>query len=280
MDGDEIRYCEALARRFDRERWLCTLFAPEAARPALLALLAFASELGRIREQAREPHMALVRLQWWRDALAEARSGAPRAHPVCRALAATLAGDPALEPILSAMVDAREKDIEDWPFADLDELSAYAGSSSGGLAEAMLRASMREPDDAALAAARRLGRAWALVGLLRATPHLATLRRCALPSASFARTGIDHEAWFAGRAGREAAPLAREVARAAEAGFASVARGGIPRAGFAVSGLRLLGRMHLATLAAAGHDLFDPRVPAQAPLAPARLALARLLGTW
>ena len=82
------------------------------------------------------------------------------------------------------------------------------------------------------------------------------------------------------RAGREAAPLAREVARAAEAGFASVARGGIPRAGFAVSGLRVLGRMHLATLAAAGHDLFDPRVPAQAPLAPARLALARLLGTW
>ena len=42
MGGDEIRYCEDIARRFDRERWLCTLFAPEAARPTLLALVAFA----------------------------------------------------------------------------------------------------------------------------------------------------------------------------------------------------------------------------------------------
>ena len=58
MGGDEIRYCEDIARRFDRERWLCTLFAPEAARPTLLALVAFGTELGRVREQAREPHSA------------------------------------------------------------------------------------------------------------------------------------------------------------------------------------------------------------------------------
>lgn len=280
MDGDEIRYCEDLARRFDRERWLCALFAPEAARPALLALLAFGTELGRIREQAREPHMALVRLQWWRDALAEARAGAPRAHPVCRALAPLLARDEGLEPLLSGMVDAREKDIEDWPFADLGELADYAQRSSGNLAAAMLAISVpgRAPD--ALEAARALGRSWALVGLLRATAHLAARRRCALPSAGFARAGIDQEEWFAGRAGPRAARLALEVAREAEAGFASVSRSGIPSGGFAVAGLRVLGRMHLATLAEARHDLFDPRLSSPVPLAPARLALARLLGTW
>jgi len=280
MGGDEIRYCEDIARRFDRERWLCTLFAPAAARPALLALVAFATELGRVRELAREPHMALVRLQWWRDALSEAKAGAPRAHPVCRALVATLARDPALEPILGAMLDAREKDIEDWPFADIGELFAYAERSAGGLAEAMLRTSTTGSSPAAIDAARRMGTAWALVGLLRATPHLAATRRCHLPSAGFARAGIDHEAWFAGRAGREGVALAREVAHAAEAGFASVGRRRLPRDGYAVSGLRVLGRMHLATLAAAGHDVFDPRVAAPAPLAPMRLAIARLLGTW
>jgi phytoene synthase len=280
MGGDEIRYCEDIARRFDRERWLCTLFAPEAARPTLLALVAFGTELGRVREQAREPHMALVRLQWWRDALVEAKAGAPRAHPVCRALVAPLARDPALEALLGAMVDAREKDIEEWPFADLGELAAYAERSSGSLAEAMLRAAAPAAEAEALAAARRIGGAWAMVGLLRAAPHLAAMRRCALPSAGFARLGIDQEAWFAGRAGREASALARDVALAAEAGFAAVPRGALPRVGFAVAGLRVLGRMHLSTLAAAGHDVFDPRLAAPSPLAPMRLSIARLSGTW
>jgi phytoene synthase len=280
MGGDEIRYCEDIARRFDRERWLCTLFAPEAARPTLLALVAFGTELGRVREQAREPHMALVRLQWWRDALAEAKAGAPRAHPVCRALVAPLARDPALEALLGAMVDAREKDIEEWPFADLGELAAYAERSSGSLAEAMLRAAAPAAPEAGLAAARRIGGAWALVGLLRAAPHLAAMRRCALPSAGFARLGIDQEAWFAGRAGSEAAVLARDVAQVAEAGFSAVPREAIPPTGFAVAGLCVLGRMHLARLASARHDLFDPRVATPSPLAPMRLSIARLFGTW
>ena len=177
MDGDEIRYCEDLARRHDRERWLCALFAPEAARPSLLALLALGTELGRVREQAREPYMALMRLQWWRDAIDEAASGTPRAHPVCRALGEALRRDGGLRPLLAGMVDAREKDIEEWPFADEGELGAYAALSAGTLAEAMLRVALPGPSPRALAAARSLGACWALVGLLRATPHLAAMRR-------------------------------------------------------------------------------------------------------
>jgi hypothetical protein len=38
--------------------------------------------------------------------------------------------------------------------------------------------------------------------------------------------------------------------------------------------------MHLSTLAAAGHDVFDPRLAAPSPLAPMRLSIARLSGTW
>jgi hypothetical protein len=101
-----------------------------------------------------------------------------------------------------------------------------------------------------------------------------------LPSAGFARLGIDQEAWFAGRAGSEAAVLARDVAQVAEAGFSAVPREAIPPTGFAVAGLCVLGRMHLARLASARHDLFDPRVATPSPLAPMRLSIARLFGTW
>ena len=56
-------------RTHDRTAFLATLFAPEAARPALLALAAYRIELRRIVERARDPLAAEIRLQWWRDAL-------------------------------------------------------------------------------------------------------------------------------------------------------------------------------------------------------------------
>ena len=50
MSDDEVEYCAEAVRKGDRDRWLCALFAPEPARPAVLALLAFNLELARIRD--------------------------------------------------------------------------------------------------------------------------------------------------------------------------------------------------------------------------------------
>ena len=54
-------------RRADPDRFLTALFAPAVARDVLLALYAFNHELARAREVTREPHLALIRLQWWRE---------------------------------------------------------------------------------------------------------------------------------------------------------------------------------------------------------------------
>ena len=51
-------YCADLVRRLDRERYLCALFAPAAAREDLLALYAFNLELARIPELVREQILA------------------------------------------------------------------------------------------------------------------------------------------------------------------------------------------------------------------------------
>src|SRR5258708_29148912 len=81
------RYVLDGVRESDRDRFLAALFAPEPARRALLALLAFDHELARTSTVTREPMLARIRLQWWREAVAEAPSIAkPRAQPIVGAL--------------------------------------------------------------------------------------------------------------------------------------------------------------------------------------------------
>src|SRR6201985_2852205 len=85
------RYGLDEVRAADRDRFLAALFAPEPQRRDLLALLAFDHELARTRIVTREPMMARVRLQWWREAVTEAAgSGTPRAQPVVESLSETV----------------------------------------------------------------------------------------------------------------------------------------------------------------------------------------------
>jgi len=128
--------------------------------------------------------------------------------------------------------------------------------------------------------ARALGRGWALTGMLRAAAFHAASRRCYLPTQLLLRHGVALESWFAGRPERGAEAVIRDVASAAHSALAGVDRGSLPRSAFAVAGLRVLARLHLDRVAAAGHDAFSPALQAPTPMAASRLALAKLLGRW
>src|SRR5262245_23549166 len=84
------KYCRALVREADSERYLATLFAPAEQRSALFSLYAFDIEVSRIRDLAREPMPGEIRLQWWREVLEGQRTGEAAANPVSAALLATL----------------------------------------------------------------------------------------------------------------------------------------------------------------------------------------------
>ena len=107
------RYVLDEVRAADRDRFLATLFAPEPQRQHLLALLAFDHELARTRTVTREPMMARIRLQWWREAMAEAASEAqPRAQPIVEALSETVRRHGLALRDLFALIDAREEEID------------------------------------------------------------------------------------------------------------------------------------------------------------------------
>lgn len=82
---DETLLSDLKAR--DRERYLTTLWAPVAARPALLAIHAYDLEQQRVVAEAREPMLAEIRLAWWREQLEQLSAGrlAPP-QPLLRAL--------------------------------------------------------------------------------------------------------------------------------------------------------------------------------------------------
>jgi phytoene/squalene synthetase len=100
-------------RRADRDRFLGALFAPEPARADLLALLAFDHELGRTRTVTREPMLARIRLEWWREAVVEAAGTAkPRAQPIVESLSEMVRRRGLAPERLVALIDAREEEIE------------------------------------------------------------------------------------------------------------------------------------------------------------------------
>lgn len=279
MAGDEAQYCAQLVRDLDRERWLCALFAPDRVRPAILALLAFDLEIARVRDAVREPHMALIRLQWWRETLDSCAAGAPRRHPVCMALAPVLAKSSGVMPLLGAAIDAREAEVTEMPFAGTGDLLAYADATGGGLARAIARIAGIE-DERMAAAAAALGRGWCLAGLLRAAPRLAARRWCPLPAALLREHGVEHELWLAGRPGPGGAAAAAAIASLARESFAAAGAGRVRALGVALGGLRVLGRVRLRELERAGHDVFAPELAHPMTSAAPRLAAAWALRRW
>jgi len=258
-----------MARKHDRERWLAALLAPAGAQPRLFALLAFNFEVAKTRESVSQPMLGQIRLQWWRESVESVFAGRPRKHLVVEALAAAHAVRPFGRGGFERLIDARERDLEDEPFATLAELEAYAEATAGGLALLALEALGVEAE----AAARKAGAAWAMVGLLRAVPVHAPRRLLRLP-----REDLNAEDVFRGRATPEVRAAARAVLERAEA-LAAEARAARPhRAALAaLPPLRLLD-LHAKRLRAAAFDPFAADYRLDEAAAPLRVAWSRFAG--
>jgi phytoene synthase len=196
-----------LVRRHDPDRFLCTLFAPAAHREPLLTLYAFNHELARAHEAAREPGLALIRLQWWREIV----EGARRPHEVATPLAEALETGVLRPADLLAMIEAREAEGEQAATlaALLDRLRLGAGSLATA-AGAVLGATPEEQGRLCV-----VGTGIGLSGLLRNLAANARLGRCQIPADVLARHGLTPDALMADPCGSASAPA--RAALAAEA---------------------------------------------------------------
>ena len=218
LSAEAVGACAALVERGDPDRHAAVMAAPVAARGPLLVLYAFNLEVARAPWVTQEPMIAEMRLQWWRDVVAEAGAGRPaRAHEVAGPLAVLIrqAGLPVA--VLDALVEARRWDVYREPFEDRAALEAYLEDTGAGLMWLAGRA--LGAGAAAEADLRAVGWAAGLAAYLRAVPELEARGRQPLPEGvtvrDLAELGLGRLA--AARAARKLVP--KGVAAALLAGW-------------------------------------------------------------
>ena len=180
----ELSALGAIVRRADPDRFLTALFAPPDRRDALFTLYAFNHEAARAWEAAREPTMALIRLQWWREVV----EGTGKHHEVATPLAALLQRGALDANALLSMLDARE-------VTELDSVAAWRDwllAGPGALAQAAGR--LLGCNDPRL---RALGAGYGAAGVLRSIVPQARAGLCLLPADLLAQHGLSAEAVIA-----------------------------------------------------------------------------------
>ncbi len=172
-----------LVRQHDRDRYVTALFAPEHRRENLFALYAFNYEIAKVRETVREIEMGRIRLQWWRDAIAEIVAGKPpMQHEVVEPLGRVIRAYELSQAALERMIAAREQYLLPDPPETMADLEDYADATGGTLNVLALQTlAVKDEKGSSAIAARHTGVAYALAGLLRATPFNARFGRSFIP---------------------------------------------------------------------------------------------------
>jgi phytoene synthase len=250
-----LGYCGEMVRKHDPDRFLLSLFEKPALRPHLWALYAFNHEIAKTREVVTETQLGLIRLQWWRDAVGAIYAGAAvPEHQVLQPLADAIRAFELPQETFDNLMFAREFDLEDRLPANLDGMVHYADFTSTPLLQLAARITGGD-------ASRDTAIAYALTGLLRATPYHLAQRRCYLPEDLIGAQAISVYDLYDGTGIAQLSPVVVLVAERARE-FLSKA----PK-----SRMRHMTRLYLDQLAHAGHDVFSARLRYPPPLMVLRL---------
>jgi phytoene synthase len=250
MSGDGPDPVADLVRAADFDRYASTLFAPAVARPHLLALYAFDSELARIRDLVSEPMPGEIRLQWWRDVIEAPERSDAAGHPVARALEGAIAHGQLPRGALLDLIDARADDLYDDPVASIGELEGRLGATVSSMLRlaCLVTAAGRDPGGADVAGFG--GVALGIVRTLKLLPAAPARAQALLPVDLMTRHDVSRDEVIAGRSG---------------AGLSAV-----------VSDLRALARRRLVEARMAFRTLEPSAAAATLPLALVERDLSRL----
>jgi len=250
-----LSYTAETVRKYDPDRFLLSLFAPPDKRAALFALYAFNYEIAKTREVVTETQLGLIRLQWWRDALAGIyeQDKVPE-HPTLQPLADAIKTYDLPRAVFDNLIYAREFDLEDRLPATLDGMMKYAEYTSAPL----LGLSLKITGEAGEGEAEKIATAYALTGLLRAVPAHLAQRRCYLPENLLQQRHISVYDLYDGTGIGRLPPVVTEVTAAARKCLQAAGR---PVSPFLRRQAKLAS-LYLDKIRAGGHDVFSSHMAA------------------
>jgi NADH dehydrogenase [ubiquinone] 1 alpha subcomplex assembly factor 6 len=206
--------CETLVRTHDSDRFLLSLFYPPEIRENLCALYAFNYEIAKTREVVTDTHIGLIRLQWWRDALAKFyEKNEVLNHDVMIGLSRAIWRHNLPRPLFDHLIYAREFDLEDRQPGSLEGLCNYADYTHTPLLRLSVMIAGENPDHPAL---QPVAMAYALAGLLRAVPFHIQEGRCYLPEDLMRLAGVNFGTLQTGKGKDSLPPVIKSIRRKAE----------------------------------------------------------------
>jgi phytoene/squalene synthetase len=260
LSADHFDYCLDQVRQGDRDRYLILLFASAAARGHLAALAAFNLELARAREQTSEPLLALIRLQWWREAIEEIRAGRKvRQHQVAAALAEATRAVGLDTQLMLGMIDARESEMEQGAPDSDAVFRARIDATAGNLLRLslqVLRLETQGPE--VMAAVTRIGHAYGIAGLMRSIAAEARRRQVRLPLDRLGAAGVNVDRLYDLKPQAQLTEFVRTMAEEAAADLAEARRARAPRSARPLTLTGRIAALHLDRLRRAAYDPFSP----------------------
>ncbi|MEM9360379.1 MAG: squalene/phytoene synthase family protein [Pseudomonadota bacterium] len=122
----------SLARTYQYDRYISATLSPRGARQDLIVLAAFAAEMRRIPWTMSDPHIGMIRLQWWRDSLT-IESQETTGNPLADAVRTVIARNKLPVGLLLGHIDAQELELYADLVQDMDELRLHYVKREAGL---------------------------------------------------------------------------------------------------------------------------------------------------
>ncbi|XP_063530007.1 NADH dehydrogenase (ubiquinone) complex I, assembly factor 6 isoform X1 [Cydia strobilella] len=171
---DSVNYCANIVKSHDYENFLATLLMTKALRSPALVVRAFNVEIARVQDQATDPQIAMMRMQFWQDTLKDiykkdqSLSQVP-ANPVAQELFKVCSVYKIPKRHLQKLVDSRQRLMKAKYFGSLADLEKYTDDSVSAIYYTILWLAGVQNLHADHAASH-LGKAQGLANMLRSIP--------------------------------------------------------------------------------------------------------------
>lgn len=194
-----LEYCRQKVATRDSNFHYCTLFLQPEKRDVLTALYAYYCEVSEIVDECREPAVARIKLEWWRQEMGRLFDGSP-SHPIAKALhPITQSYDLTAQQFLE-VIEGIDADIEQPHYNTAEELAGYC-RRVGIFYDLLLARTLGYVEPTTGDFARELGGAFRLTQIIRDVGKDARRGRTYIPMEDLQRfevpltnivNGIDH----------------------------------------------------------------------------------------
>lgn len=207
------KYCQQKTAKSGSSFYYSFLLLPESRRKAITALYAYCREVDDVVDECREPQVALVKLNWWREEVGRLFQKRPR-HPVTRALLEPVERFNLPEEYFLEVLDGMAMDLAQHSYTDFKSLQLYCYRVAGvvGLMAAEI---FGYTDRRTLDYAQNLGLAFQLTNIIRDIREDGQRQRLYLPLDELVPYGLTQQDLWQSSPSEAVLPLLRfQVSRA------------------------------------------------------------------